>query len=166
MLSKKGLGSFHLGGSSASRRLGLCTTWITSTEPPLFVCLLAFARVCMCCFVAQACAVHCASCPLGPHSPISHHLPSLLPLFAVGTCEQFEDPRIAVQERRRMEALSHEAQLPRYKRDLRRKLLKLRHLFVYLRQKVGNDVCVCVLKEIDHGWREERERERGGGSFN
>ena len=63
-----------------------------------------------------------------------------------------------------MEALSHEAQLPRYKRDLRRKLLKLRHLFVYLRQKVGNDVCVCVLKEIDHGWREERERE-GGGKF-
>ncbi|EGD73425.1 hypothetical protein PTSG_12263 [Salpingoeca rosetta] len=47
----------------------------------------------------------------------------------------FEDPRLAVQERRRQEALTHEAQLPRYKRDLRRKLLKLRHLFAYIRQK-------------------------------
>ena len=40
----------------------------------------------------------------------------------------FEDPRIAVRERRRQEAREQEATLPQYKRDLRRKLLKLRAL--------------------------------------
>lgn len=49
---------------------------------------------------------------------------------------QFEDPRIAMRERRRQEALKHEAQLPKYKRDLRRKLLKLRHLFKYQQKQV------------------------------
>eukprot|EP00730_Choanoeca_flexa_P003128 TRINITY_DN11298_c0_g2_i2.p1 TRINITY_DN11298_c0_g2~~TRINITY_DN11298_c0_g2_i2.p1 ORF type:complete len:1142 (+),score=186.40 TRINITY_DN11298_c0_g2_i2:53-3478(+) len=43
----------------------------------------------------------------------------------------FQDPRLQVQQQRREEALHHEAKLPQYKRDLRRKLLKLRHLFKY-----------------------------------
>jgi hypothetical protein len=63
---------------------------------------------------------------------------------------QFEDPRIAHRQRRMEEAVAHEARLPlfdgvwvitytrnvkitlfltRYKRDLRRKMLRLRDLF-------------------------------------
>lgn len=48
----------------------------------------------------------------------------------------FEDPRIAANEQRRKEALAHESTLPQYKRDLRRKLLRLRHLFLLRRQSV------------------------------
>ena len=47
----------------------------------------------------------------------------------------FEDPRIKAAEQKRREAKEHERRLPRYKRDLRRKLLKLRHLFQYQRTK-------------------------------
>ena len=51
---------------------------------------------------------------------------------------QFQDPRLQVQKQRRQEALHHEAKLPQYKRDLRRKLLKLRHLFKYQQRQVSN----------------------------
>lgn len=41
----------------------------------------------------------------------------------------FEDPRIAHRKKRIQEAQAHEATLPKYKRNLRRKLLRLRDLF-------------------------------------
>ncbi|EDQ84972.1 uncharacterized protein MONBRDRAFT_39019, partial [Monosiga brevicollis MX1] len=47
----------------------------------------------------------------------------------------FTDPRQEAERRRREEALSQEAQLPQYKRDLRRKLLKLRHLVHHKQDK-------------------------------
>lgn len=43
----------------------------------------------------------------------------------------FEDPRVADREERKRQALRHEAKLPQYKRDLRRKLLRLHDLFRY-----------------------------------
>jgi hypothetical protein len=49
---------------------------------------------------------------------------------------QFEDPRVAAQQKRKEEALHHEARLPQYKRNLRRKLLKLRHLFRHQQKQV------------------------------
>jgi hypothetical protein len=41
----------------------------------------------------------------------------------------FEDPRLASREERKQAAIQHEASLPQYKRDLRRKLLRLHDLF-------------------------------------
>ena len=41
----------------------------------------------------------------------------------------FEDPRLADRALRMQQAIKHEAKLPQYKRDLRRKLLKLHDLF-------------------------------------
>lgn len=43
----------------------------------------------------------------------------------------FEDPRVAHREKRRQKAAEHERSLPKYKRDLRRKLLRLRDLFAH-----------------------------------
>eukprot|EP00042_Codosiga_hollandica_P055110 m.762272 g.762272 ORF g.762272 m.762272 type:complete len:622 (+) comp59051_c0_seq2:1171-3036(+) len=47
----------------------------------------------------------------------------------------FEDPRIKANEQRRKDALEHEATLPQYKRDLRRKMLRLRDLFLHRRKQ-------------------------------
>ena len=47
----------------------------------------------------------------------------------------FEDPRVADREERRRQAIRHEASLPQYKRDLRRKVLRLHDLF---RHKLKN----------------------------
>ena len=43
---------------------------------------------------------------------------------------------MAAQQKRKEEALHHEARLPQYKRNLRRKLLKLRHLFRHQQKQV------------------------------
>ena len=43
----------------------------------------------------------------------------------------YVDPRIEHREERKKLALQHDATLPKYKRDLRRKLLRLRDLFTH-----------------------------------
>ena len=48
----------------------------------------------------------------------------------------FEDPRVKHREDRIKEAIAHDAALPQYKRDLRRKLLRLRDLFVHQARQV------------------------------
>eukprot|EP00039_Didymoeca_costata_P029545 m.25094 g.25094 ORF g.25094 m.25094 type:complete len:915 (+) comp7676_c0_seq1:317-3061(+) len=57
--------------------------------------------------------------------------PAGVPYFVdhVNRTTTFEDPRVADREERRRQAIQHEASLPQYKRDLRKKLLRLRDLF-------------------------------------
>lgn len=61
-----------------------------------------------------------------------------LPYFVdhVHRTTTFEDPRIAAREKRRKEACEHESSLPQYKRDIRRKLLKLRALVKHRQQQM------------------------------
>jgi hypothetical protein len=54
---------------------------------------------------------------------------------------QFEDPRISHRRKQVREAEAREAQMPRYKRDLRRKLLRLSALFRHRYLDVVATVC-------------------------